>query len=172
MQVVIGVSGGIAAYKTPELVRLLKQNGFEVRVVLTKAAESFVTRNTLSAFAPTFLYSDTGGTDNMLHITLARWAEYVFIAPASANFIARLTHGFADDLLTTLCVATTARVGIAPAMNCEMWGNAATQANISVLQSRQIDVVGPAYGEQACGEVGLGRMLEPQELCEFLKTKK
>ncbi|MCH9769785.1 MAG: bifunctional phosphopantothenoylcysteine decarboxylase/phosphopantothenate--cysteine ligase CoaBC [Gammaproteobacteria bacterium] len=171
MNIVLGVSGGIAAYKIPELVRRLNQQDCKVKVVLTRVAEDFVAYGALSALTQAYRYNEIGDADNMLHISLARWADYVVIAPASANFIAGLAHGFADDLLSTLCVATTAPIGIAPAMNREMWLNTATQTNIKSLRSRNIDIIGPADGQQACGEIGPGRMLEPKQLCQFLLNK-
>lgn len=167
----VGISGGIAAYKTPELVRLLKKRGVDVRVVLSQGAKAFVTPLTLQAVSGHSVYSELLDVDfeaAMGHIELARWAEGVLIAPLSANRLAALTHGFADDLLSTLCLATTAPLFVAPAMNRQMWEHPATQANLSILQARGATILGPDWGEQACGEVGYGRMLEPAAIMEQL----
>lgn len=167
MRVLLGVSGGIAAYKGAELVRRLRDAGAEVRVVLTENAARFVTALTFQALSGnpvrTSLW-DEHAEAAMGHIELARWADEVLIAPASADLIARLAQGHADDLLTTLCLATAARVSIAPAMNLRMWGHAATQANIVTLRSRGVLVFGPAEGRMAEPESGPGRLLEPEEI--------
>lgn len=170
----LGITGGIAAYKTPELVRLLKKRGLDVRVVLSQGAKAFVTPLTLQAVSAHPVYSELLDADfeaAMGHIELARWAEGVLIAPLSANRLAALAHGFADDLLTTLCLATTAPIYAAPAMNRQMWEHPATQANLVILKERGITMLGPDWGEQACGEVGLGRMLEPAAIIEQLFSK-
>ena len=168
-RVLLGVTGGIAAYKSPDLVRRLAERGAEVQVAMTAAARQFVTPLTFQAVSgrPTRddLW-DTAAEAAMGHIELARWAELVLIAPASANFIARLAHGQADDLLSTLCLATDAPIAVAPSMNRLMWANPATQANIATLRERGIAILGPAEGDQACGEVGPGRMLEPAALAQ------
>lgn len=170
-RVLLGVTGGIAAYKSPDLVRRLIECGAEVQVVMTRGAREFVTELTFQAVSGrpvrTELW-DPAAEAAMGHIELARWAEEIIIAPASADFIARLAHGLADDLLTTLCLATRAPIAIAPAMNQAMWSNPATQANVSLLRARGVRVLGPAAGEQACGEVGPGRMLEPLEIVQAL----
>ncbi len=170
-RILLGVTGGIAAYKSPDLVRRLIERGADVQVVLTEGAQRFVTATTFQAVsgrpARSDLWDDTAEAA-MGHIELARWAELVLIAPASADFIARLAGGRADDLLATLCVATEAPIVIAPAMNRVMWSNKATQANIGLLISRGVRILGPGSGDQACGEIGLGRMLEPRELAESL----
>ena len=166
-RILLGITGGIAAYKTVELVRRLRAAGADVRVVMTRAAQAFITPLTLQTVAAHKVYDDLldPETENrMSHIQLARWADLVLVAPASADFIACLAAGIANDLLTTLCLATTAPIAIAPAMNQQMWSNAATQANVQCLITRQISLFGPAEGEQACGETGLGRMLEPDQL--------
>ncbi|MFC1749263.1 bifunctional phosphopantothenoylcysteine decarboxylase/phosphopantothenate--cysteine ligase CoaBC [Pseudomonadota bacterium] len=166
-RVVVGVSGGIAAYKSAELVRRLRQSKAEVRVVMTSGAKAFITPLTMQALSGHAVHSelmDPAAEAAMGHIELARWADVVLIAPASANLLARIAGGLADDLLTTLCLATQAPVLVAPAMNHVMWGNPATQANVQLLRQHNIEVLGPAEGEQACGEVGEGRMLEPCEL--------
>ncbi len=146
---ILGISGGIAAYKTPELVRLLKKQGCEVRVVLSAGAKAFVTPMTLQAVSGEPVYSEIFDADfeaAMGHIELARWATGIIIAPASANRIAALAHGMADDLLTTLCLATKAPIWVAPAMNQQMWHHPATQDNISLLQQRGITILGPDWG--------------------------
>jgi phosphopantothenoylcysteine decarboxylase / phosphopantothenate---cysteine ligase len=170
-RILLGVTAGIAAYKSPDLVRRLLERGADVQVVMTAGAQKFVTPMTFQAVSghPTRgdLW-DEGAEAAMGHIELARWAQLVLIAPATADFIARLAHGRADDLLTTLCLATEAPVAVAPAMNRVMWANKATQANIAVLESRGVRVLGPAAGNQACGEVGEGRMWEPTLLASSL----
>lgn len=166
-RILLGVSGGIAAYKSPDLVRRLRERGAEVQVVMTAGATQFVTPLTFQAVSGrevrTSLW-DTSAEAAMGHIELARWADLVLVAPATAELLAKLAHGRADDLLTTLCLATAAPVWVAPAMNQQMWANRATQDNIATLQARGVTVLGPASGEQACGETGEGRMLEPAEL--------
>jgi phosphopantothenoylcysteine decarboxylase / phosphopantothenate---cysteine ligase len=168
-KVLVGVTGGIAAYKTPDLVRRLLERGAEVQVVVSRGALEFVTALTFQAVSGrpvrTELW-DEAAEAAMGHIELARWADDIVVAPATADFMARLAHGFADDLLSTLCVATTAPISIAPAMNREMWANAATQANVRMLRDRGVRILGPASGEQACGEVGVGRMVEPAAIAE------
>lgn len=166
-RIVLGVSGGIAAYKSCELVRRLRDLGAHVRVVMTENATRFVTPTTFQALSgePVRMSLwDESAEAAMGHIELARWAERVLIAPASADLIARLAHGHADDLLTTLCLATAAPLYVAPAMNQQMWAHAAVQANVATLRTRGVHILGPAAGDQACGEVGSGRMLEPHEL--------
>src|SRR6478736_924822 len=163
LRVLLGVSGGIAAYKSAELTRRLRDAGAEVRVVLTENAARFVTPLTFQALSGqpvrTGLW-DEAAEAAMGHIELARWAQRILIVPASADLIARLTHGFADDLLTTLCLASAAPVAIAPAMNQQMWAHPATQDNIATLGARGVVVLGPTAGSQACGEFGPGRLLE------------
>lgn len=166
-RILLGVSGGIAAYKSCELVRRLRDLGAYVRVVMTQNATRFVTPTTFQALSgePVRVSLwDESAEAAMGHIELARWAERVIIAPASADMMARLAHGHANDLLSTLCLATAAPVYLAPAMNQQMWTHAATQANLATLRSRGVHILGPAAGDQACGEVGSGRMLEPHEL--------
>ena len=170
-RVLLGVTGGIAAYKSPDLVRRLIERGADVQVVMTGAAQRFVSPMSFQAVSgrPTRsdLWDDTAEAA-MGHIELARWAQVVLIAPASADFIARLACGRADDLLATLCLATEAPIVLAPAMNRVMWANKATQANVETLISRGIRILGPDSGNQACGEVGAGRMWEPVKLAESL----
>ncbi len=168
-RILLGVTGGIAAYKIPDLVRRLREQGAEVQVVMTAAAREFVTAATFQAVSGRAVRTDlwdAAAEAAMGHIELARWAELVLVAPASADFLARLSAGLADDLLSTLCLATEAPIAVAPAMNRVMWANAATRANVATLQQRGVKVLGPAEGEQACGEVGAGRMLEPLELVD------
>jgi len=168
-RLIIGITGGIAAYKSAELVRLLQKNGASVRVVMTRAATEFITPLTLQALSgkPVHLdLLDTEAEAGMGHIELARWADAILVAPASADFLARLAQGRGNDLLTTLCLASSAPVVVAPAMNQQMWKNAATQENCTLLQKRGITFFGPSAGEQACGDVGPGRMLEAMELLE------
>jgi len=170
-RVLLGVTAGIAAYKSPDLVRRLIERGAEVQVVLTSGARRFVAPMTFQAVSGRPARSDLwdeGAEAAMGHIELARWAQLVLIAPATADFIARLAHGQADDLLTTLCLATEAPLVIAPAMNRVMWANKATQANVGTLESRGVRILGPGSGNQACGEVGTGRMWEPTLLASSL----
>ncbi len=170
-QIIIGITGGIAAYKAAELVRLLRRGGAQVRVVITEAAQAFISPLTLQALSGLPVHTqllDPAAEGAMGHIELARWAQQIVIAPATADVLARLAHGHADDLLTTLCLASEAPLAVAPAMNRIMWSHPATQANVACLQQRGVQVWGPADGEQACGEVGAGRMLEPQALVERL----
>lgn len=170
-RILIGVTGGIAAYKICELVRRLRDLEAEVRVVMTEGATHFVTPTTFQALSgqPVRVSLwDEAGEAAMGHIELAKWAERVLIAPASADTLARLAHGFADDLLSTVVLATAAPVYVAPAMNQQMWANLAVQANIGTLRVRGFGILGPADGDQACGDIGSGRMLEPHELRDIL----
>lgn len=165
--ILLGVSGGIAAYKSPDLVRRLREAGAEVQVVMTRAATEFVTPLTFQAVSGHPVRTsllDPAAEAAMGHIELARWADAVLIAPASADLMARLAHGLADDLLTTVCLATEAPLAVAPTMNRVMWQHAATRANLDLLLRRGVAVFGPGEGDQACGETGSGRMLEPGEL--------
>lgn len=170
-QIVLGVTGGIAAYKSAELARRLREHGARVRIVMTEGAEHFITPLTMQAVSANPVHTsllDPDAEAGMGHIELARWADVVLVAPATANFLSRLAHGAADDLLTTLCLATQAPISVAPAMNQQMWQDHATQENIEILGSRGIRVLGPGEGDQACGDTGPGRMLEPGELVEAL----
>ena len=169
--IILGVTGGIAAYKSAGLVRRLVERGAEVQVVMTASAREFIGPTTFQALSGRPVRDslwDSAAEAAMGHIELARWADVVLVAPASADFLARLTHGRADDLLATLCLATDAPIVVAQAMNRLMWANAATQANVATLRSRGVRLLGPGSGAQACGEVGEGRMLEPQELADHL----
>ncbi len=171
-KLLLGVTGGIAAYKTAELVRLLKKEGAEVRVVMTKAATKFVTPLTFQALSGNPVATDLLDADAdaaMGHINLVRWADLVLVAPATANFIAKLRTGLADDLLSTLCLAADVPIALAPAMNRMMWQNEATRENCRCLRRRSIQLFGPDEGEQACGELGPGRMVEPQALVDSIR---
>jgi phosphopantothenoylcysteine decarboxylase / phosphopantothenate---cysteine ligase len=168
-RILLGVTGGIAAYKSADLVRRLQDAGASVQVVMTAAAQEFITPLTMQALSGNPVHTtllDPTAEAGMGHIQLARWADLVLIAPASADFIARLVQGQADDLLTTLCLATPAPIAVAPAMNQGMWRNASTQANVEVLKQRKVHIFGPAAGEQACGDIGPGRMLEALALVD------
>ena len=168
-RIVLGVGGGIAAYKSAELVRRLRDQGAEVHVVMTRGGREFITPLTLQALSgnPVHLdLLDPAAEAAMGHIELAKWADLVLIAPATADLMARLAQGVADDLLTALVLATDAPVALAPAMNQAMWRDPATQANAELLASRGLQLFGPASGSQACGDVGLGRMLEAEELAQ------
>ena len=163
-KIILGITGGIAAYKTPELVRRLRDRGAEVQVVMTRSAEEFVTGTTLQAVSGLPVRSNIWDQDAeaaMGHIELARWADLVLIAPATAEIMSRLASGAAPDLLTTLCLATQAPLVIAPAMNHVMWSNPAVQANRQALEERGVRILGPDSGDQACGETGAGRRVEP-----------
>ena len=167
--ILLGVSGGIAAYKSADLVRRLVERGFDVRVVMTRGAGEFVTPLTFQALSGHPVHRelfDEAPEAAMSHIELARWADMVVVAPASADFLSRLAHGAADDLLSTLCLATTAKVLVAPAMNQQMWASVATQTNVETLRERGVWLLGPAAGEQACGEIGAGRMVEPIDIAD------
>jgi phosphopantothenoylcysteine decarboxylase / phosphopantothenate---cysteine ligase len=173
MRVLLGVTGGIAAYKSAEIVRRLRERGAEVQVVMTAGACRFVAPLTFQALSGRPVRTDLwdeAAEAAMGHIELARWADRILVAPATADFIGRLAHGLADDLLATLCLATDAPVSIAPAMNRLMWANAATRANVELLRARGVAILGPAEGEQACGETGPGRMLEPVDLVERMMS--
>jgi phosphopantothenoylcysteine decarboxylase/phosphopantothenate--cysteine ligase len=170
-RILLGVSGGIAAYKAADLARRLQDAGADVQVVMTEAAQQFVTAMTFQALTGhpvrTSLW-DPAAEAAMGHIELARWATQILVAPASADFVARLAHGMAGDLLGTICLATEAPITLVPAMNRVMWASAATQANVTILRSRGVRLLGPGEGDQACGEVGAGRMLEPLQIVDAL----
>ncbi|VAW84954.1 Phosphopantothenoylcysteine decarboxylase / Phosphopantothenoylcysteine synthetase [hydrothermal vent metagenome] len=166
-RILLGVTGSIAAYKSAELVRRLIDAGATVQVVMTEAAQAFVTPFTLQTLSGRPVHCalmDADAEATMGHIEQARWADLIVVVPASANFIARLAHGRADDLLSAICLASAAPLAVAPAMNQQMWANAATQANVAILAERGVTLLGPAVGEQACGDVGAGRMLEPDQI--------
>ena len=168
-RIVLGVTGGIAAYKAAELVRLLAKQGAEVQVAMTEGATHFVTATTFQALSGRPVYVDQWDSrmpNAMAHIDLSRQADLIVVAPASADFLARIAHGQADDLLATMILARDCPLLLAPAMNRQMWQNPATQRNVAQLAADGVGILGPASGEQACGEVGAGRMLEPEEIVE------
>jgi len=170
LKIILGVTGGIAAYKSAELARLFSKAGADVRVVMTPAAVEFITPLTLQALTGNKVHTqllDANAEAGMGHIELARWPDLVIVVPASADFLARAASGQANDLLSTLILATSAPVAVAPAMNQAMWGNAATQDNLMALRARGVLIFGPDSGPQACGDTGLGRMLEPQQILEL-----
>ena len=167
MNILLGITGGIAAYKTPDLVRRLMERGGDVQIVMTASAAEFVTDTALQAVSGRAVRAnlwDKEAERAMSHIELARWADVVLIAPATAEVMARIVSGGAPDLLTTICLATEAPIAVAPAMNHVMWNNPATQANRRVLEERGVHILGPGVGSQACGETGAGRMLEPDDI--------
>ena len=177
-RIIVGITGGIAAYKSAELVRRLQDHGADVRVVMTQAAQSFITPLTLQALSgkPVHLdLLDTEAEAAMGHIELARWGDAIVVAPASADFIARFAHGHGNDLLTTLCLAAKCPIAVAPAMNQAMWASPANLENMDTLARRKVPVFGPADGSQACGDVGPGRMLEPdliaQRVADLFETR-
>ena len=172
-KIVLGVTGGIAAYKAAELVRELARNGIEVQVVMTGAARGLIAPATFQALSGNPVYSDLWDArvaDNMAHIELSRGKDAIVVAPASADFIAKLAQGLADDLLSTLCLARECPLIVAPAMNRQMWDNPATRRNIERLLRDGVAILGPASGDQACGETGMGRMLEAREIAEAVTT--
>lgn len=173
-RILLGITGGIAAYKSAELTRLLRKAGADVRVVMTRGACEFITPMTLQALTGQPVHTellDPAAEAAMGHIELARWADLVLVAPATAHFLSRLAAGSADDLLGTLCLATAAPLVLAPAMNQGMYRDAATQANLATLAARGITLLGPAEGEQACGDTGPGRMLEPADIAAALAAR-
>ena len=172
--ILLGISGGIAAYKCAELTRRLKDQGADVRIVMTNSSKEFITPLTMQAVSGHAVADnllDPSAEAGMGHIELAKWADLILLAPATANLIARLRAGFADELLTTLCLASPSPIAVAPAMNMEMYLASATQENISILADRGLHIWGPGEGPQACGDIGPGRLLEPEELvsrvCDF-----
>lgn len=170
-KILLGITGGIAAYKAPDIVRKLTAKGALVRVVLTESASHFVSPLALQAVSGHPVSTDLLDPDAeaaMGHIELAKWADTLLIAPATANFIAKLSHGLADDLLSTLCLASTAKIYLSPAMNQQMYKAPATQDNLAILAKRNVHIISPDSGEQACGDVGPGRMPEPQALAELV----
>lgn len=170
--ILLGITGGIAAYKSAELIRTLIKLGAKVQVVTTPAAEAFITPLTLQALSGNPVRQsllDPTAEAGMGHIELARWADLIVVAPASADFLARLAHGFSNDLLSTVCLAATCPIAVAPAMNQAMWHNPVTQRNMATLKTfEHITLWGPASGEQACGDVGYGRMLEASEIAQHI----
>lgn len=172
-RLLLGITGGIAAYKAAELLRLLTGAGAEVRVAMTRAGERFITPVTMQALSGQAVWTDLWDPrvpDNMGHIAHSRDRDAIVVAPASADFIAKVAHGLADDLLSALCVARRCPLMLAPAMNVEMWENAATQRNLELLREDGVLLAGPAAGDQACGEVGMGRMLEPAQIAAEIEA--
>ncbi len=168
-RLLLGVTGGVAAYKVAELARLLQRNNVDVQVAMTEAATRFVTPATFQALTGRHVVTDLWDAsfpNHMAHIELSRGVDAILVAPASADFIAKLAHGLADDVLSTTCLARNCPLLVAPAMNREMWDNPATVRNVATLRGDGIAILGPGAGDQACGEVGMGRMLEPEELLE------
>lgn len=173
-RIILGITGGIAAYKSPDLVRRLRADGAEVQVVMTESGEKMVSPAVFQAVSGRTVRGDlwdAQAEDAMGHIELARWADLVLVAPATANIMAQIASGSAAGLLTTLCLATEAPLILAPAMNQAMWLNPATQTNLKILTERGVRFIGPAAGEQACGEVGPGRMVEPEEIVAALSSE-
>lgn len=172
-RILLGITGGVAAYKAAELARLLIQYGMNVQAVMTHSACQFIGPTTLQALTGKLVFIDmwqTNDASSMAHINLSREVDAILVAPASADFIAKLASGLADDLLSTLCLARDCPLMIAPAMNRQMWENPATQRNLIILQKDGVKILGPASGEQACGEVGMGRMLEADELAQAVRA--
>src|SRR5919106_1507101 len=173
-RILLGITGGIAAYKAAELVRLLVRAGADVRVALTDAGARFVTPVTLQALSGQPVWSDLWDArvpDNMGHIELSRDRELIVVAPATADFLAKLAQGLADDLLSTLCLARDCPLVVAPAMNRQMWEHPATRRNVDRLRDDGVEILGPASGDQACGEVGMGRMLEAVQIAEAIASR-
>ena len=172
-KVLLGITGGVAAYKSAELVRRLAERGFDVHVAMTQAACGFITPATMQALSGNPVFTDMWDArirDNMAHIELTRDKDLVVVAPATADFMAKLVHGLADDLLSTLCLARDCPLAVAPAMNRQMWEHPATQRNVAQLRADGVEVLGPASGGQACGEVGMGRMLEAVEIADAVSA--
>ena len=172
-KVLLGVTGGVAAYKSAELVRELVRSGVEVQVVMTEAACGFITPATLQALSGNPVFTDMWDAriaNSMAHIELTRGKDAIVVAPATADFMAKVAHGLADDLLSTLCLARECPLLVAPAMNRQMWDNPATQRNVAQLGRDGVTILGPASGDQACGEVGMGRMLEAHEIAEAVSA--
>lgn len=169
--IIVGITGSIAAYKSVELIRRLREQQTHVQVVMTQSAQHFITPLTLQAVSDNRVHDHLFSAEaefSMGHIELARWADLILVAPATADIIAKLAHGIADDLLTTLCLVTTAPIAIAPAMNKNMWQHWATQENVAKLQQHDIKILGPGHGSQACGDIGFGTLIEPTEIINLL----
>ena len=168
IKILLGVTGGIAAYKAAEITRLLVKQKYQVKVVMTRTAEDFITPLTFETLTgeKVYQYNTVDKESPMLHINLARWADIILVAPTTAEFIAKVTHGRADDMLTTTCLAYDKKIILAPSMNKNMWANKATQENCKILKERGVIFSGPEYGSQACGDIGSGRMKEPKDIVE------
>ncbi len=170
-RIILGVAGSIAAYKVPELVRLLTSQGYEIKVAMTDSAARFVTKEVLEVLSGNKVYSDVfDHNEPMAHITLARWADLVLIVPATANIIAKISTGLADDMLTNLCVAATSKIILVPAMNQAMWSNQIVQENAVKLKKHNIDILGPIEGTQICGESGFGNMVDLESIVSYIST--
>ena len=168
--ILIGVTGSIAAYKSADLVSMLKKEGCNVKVVMTKSSQGFVTKTTFEALTGNVVSIDNEETKaNYEHLDLSKWADIMIIAPCTANVMNKISNGLGDDLLTTTCLAFNKKLFLAPAMNPEMWDNNVTQANLKKLENGNINVVGPEYGEHACGDTGYGRMSKPEKILEKIK---
>ena len=170
--ILLGITGGIAAYKSAEIVRLLTKKNYQVRVAMTRTAEDFITPLTFETLTnhKVYQYNTVEVNKPMLHIDLAKWADIILVAPTTAEFLSKILHGRADDMLTTTCLAHNKKILLAPSMNKNMWQNEATQENYKILKKRGIYFSGPEYGSQACGDIGSGRMKEPKEIVEDLET--
>ena len=166
LNLIVGVTGGVAAYKAAQLVSLCKKDGFEVKVIMTKTAEEFIKPLTFESILndTVYRYNSVDVDQPMLHIDLARWADLILVAPATAEIISKIAHGRANDLLSTTILASNSLLAVAPSMNKNMWENKITQENINVLNKNKIAILGPDHGRQACGDVGYGRMLEPEQI--------
>ncbi len=171
-KIILGITGGIAAYKAAEIARLLTKQDFEVQVIMTRTAEDFITPLTFETLTgrKVYKYNSIDDKKPMLHIDLAKWADLILVAPTTAEFLAKILHGRADDLLSTTLLAHDKKVVIAPSMNKNMWGNSATQENCRQLKSRGIIFSGPEHGDQACGDIGSGRMREPKDIVEDINS--
>lgn len=170
--ILLGITGGIAAYKSASFARLLIKNGYDVRVIMTASAQAFITPLTLQALTGNQVHIDLLDETaelGMGHIELAKWADLLIIAPATANTIAKLAMGIADDLLTTVCLATAAPILVAPAMNQQMWQHPSVKLNLQTLTDYDYEIIQPASGEQACGDIGEGRLPEPEQLLEYVQ---
>ena len=163
LNILVCVTGGIAAYKSPELVRLLRKKGANVRVILSQGGKKFVTELTLQTVS-----GNPVSNDGCEHIELAKWAHIIIIAPLSANRLAALAHGFADDLIAIVYLATKARIFAAPSMNKQMWIHPSVQSNIEIIKSHNVIILHPTFGEQACGDIGIGCMMEPKDIVEII----
>ena len=172
IKIILGVTGGIAAYKSAEIARLLMKNNFDVKVIMTRTAEDFITPLTFETLtnSKVYQYNSVEKENPMLHIDLAKWADIILVAPATAEFLSKILHGRADDMLTTSCLAFDKKIILAPSMNKIMWENKATQENYKSLKKRGIIFSGPEYGSQACGDIGTGRMKEPEDILEDLQN--
>jgi phosphopantothenoylcysteine decarboxylase/phosphopantothenate--cysteine ligase len=170
-RIVLGVSGSVAAYKIPELIRILSSKGYEIKVTMTDSATRFVTKEVIELLSGNKVYSEVfDHIEPMAHITLARWADLVVVVPATANIIAKISTGLADDMLTNLCVATTSKIILVPAMNQAMWSNKILQENIVKLKQHNIDILGPVQGTQVCGESGFGNMIDLDSIVSYISS--